>query len=108
MEDLADSLAGSAAVIPFLGLSDTGLAAYLMGFGSPDALCSSFQAGALWKSYVVGQWVRRRDGHLRSPAGRHRPPGLADMAFGTVRGEFEHPFPHTTRLHEPANTSLPA
>ncbi len=48
---------------PKLHFTDTGLAAYLMGFGSPNALWNALQAGALWESYVVGQWVRRRDGH---------------------------------------------
>lgn len=48
---------------PKLYFTDTGLAAYLMGFSSADALWSSREAGALWENYVINQWVRRRDWH---------------------------------------------
>lgn len=48
---------------PKLYFTDTGLAAYLMGFSSPDALWSSRQAGAIWENHVVNQWVRWRDWH---------------------------------------------
>jgi predicted AAA+ superfamily ATPase len=48
---------------PKLHFTDTGLAAFLMGFQTPDRLWSSPQAGALWESYVVGQWLRWRDWH---------------------------------------------
>lgn len=48
---------------PKLYFSDTGLAAYLMGFASPDSLWSSMQAGALWENHVVNQWVRWKDWH---------------------------------------------
>ncbi len=51
---------------PKLHFTDTGLAAYLMGFTSADAMWSSPQAGALWESYVVGQWLRQRDWHVPS------------------------------------------
>jgi len=46
---------------PKLYFTDTGLAAFLMGFSSADALWRSPSAGALWETYVVGQWVRWRD-----------------------------------------------
>jgi predicted AAA+ superfamily ATPase len=48
---------------PKLYFTDTGLAAYLMGFASADSLWGSHQAGALWENYVVSQWLRRRDWH---------------------------------------------
>jgi predicted AAA+ superfamily ATPase len=48
---------------PKLYFTDTGLAAYLMGFGSPHSLWASRNAGALWENYVVSQWLRRRDWH---------------------------------------------
>ncbi|MBN1105219.1 MAG: ATP-binding protein [Deltaproteobacteria bacterium] len=48
---------------PKLYFTDTGLAAYLMGFTSADGLWASREAGALWESYVVGQWLRWRDWH---------------------------------------------
>lgn len=48
---------------PKLYFTDTGLAAYLMGFASADALWESREAGALWETYVVGQWLRWRDWH---------------------------------------------
>ncbi|HHP7234832.1 MAG TPA: ATP-binding protein [Desulfobacterales bacterium] len=48
---------------PKLHFTDTGLASYLMGFASAEALWRSREAGAIWESYVVGQWLRRRDWH---------------------------------------------
>jgi len=48
---------------PKLFFTDTGLAAYLMGFSSADALWDSRDAGALWETHVVNQWVRWRDWH---------------------------------------------
>ncbi len=48
---------------PKLYFTDTGLAAYLMGFGSSEALWSSMQAGAVWENHVINQWVRWRDWH---------------------------------------------
>jgi predicted AAA+ superfamily ATPase len=48
---------------PKLYFTDTGLAAYLMGFSSADALWASREAGALWENYVLNQWVRWRDWH---------------------------------------------
>jgi predicted AAA+ superfamily ATPase len=46
---------------PKLYFTDTGLAAYLMGFGSVEALWSSDRAGSLWENHVIGQWVRHRN-----------------------------------------------
>jgi len=46
---------------PKLYFTDTGLAAYLMGFSSADAFWSSREAGALWKNHVINQWLRWRD-----------------------------------------------
>lgn len=48
---------------PKLYFTDTGLAAYLMGFASSDALWTSREAGALWETHVVNQWLRWRDWH---------------------------------------------
>jgi hypothetical protein len=46
-----------------LYFTDTGLAAYLMGFASAAALWASREAGALWETHVVNQWLRWRDWH---------------------------------------------
>lgn len=46
---------------PKLYFSDTGLAAYLAGFRSADALRNSPMIGAFWENHVVGQWLRHRD-----------------------------------------------
>ena len=51
---------------PKLHFTDSGLAAYLMGFASVDELWASREAGALWESYVIGQWLRWRDWHAPS------------------------------------------
>lgn len=51
---------------PKLYFTDTGLAAFLMGFHSPQALWSSSQAGALWENYVIIQWLHWRDWHSPS------------------------------------------
>lgn len=48
---------------PKLYFTDTGLAAYLMGFSTSDALWSSREAGALWENHVINQWVRWKDWH---------------------------------------------
>jgi uncharacterized protein len=48
---------------PKIYFTDTGLAAYLMGFGSPESLWQSRHAGPLWENYVVMQWLRWRDWH---------------------------------------------
>jgi hypothetical protein len=46
---------------PKLYFTDTGLAAYLAGFQSPEALLASPLAGAFWENHVIGQWLRWRD-----------------------------------------------
>ncbi|MCF8104448.1 MAG: ATP-binding protein [Desulfohalobiaceae bacterium] len=46
---------------PKLYFTDTGLAAYLMGFDSASSLWSSKEAGALWENHVINQWLRYRD-----------------------------------------------
>lgn len=46
---------------PKLYFSDTGLAAFLLGFDSADALWRSPSAGALFENHVIGQWLRWRD-----------------------------------------------
>ena len=51
---------------PKLYFTDTGLAAYLMGFASVEALWTSREADAIWENYVVGQWLRWRDWHTPS------------------------------------------
>jgi predicted AAA+ superfamily ATPase len=51
---------------PKLYFTDTGLAAFLMGFHSPQALWSNPQVGALWENYVIIQWLRWRDWHSPS------------------------------------------
>jgi predicted AAA+ superfamily ATPase len=48
---------------PKLYFTDTGLAAYLMGYASAEGLWNSREAGALWENYVIGQWLRHRDWH---------------------------------------------
>lgn len=51
---------------PKLYFADTGLAAYLTGFQSADALRASPLMGAFWENHVVAQWIRYRD--WRAPA----------------------------------------
>jgi len=63
LEPYYHSLGKRLSKTPRLYFTDTGLAAYLMGFASADALWSSREAGALWENYVVAQWVRWRDWH---------------------------------------------
>lgn len=46
---------------PKLYFSDTGLAAFLMGFQSVESLWNSSYVSALWENYVVSQWLRWRD-----------------------------------------------
>jgi predicted AAA+ superfamily ATPase len=46
---------------PKLYFTDTGLAAFLAGHDSTEALWSSPQAGALFENHVVAQWIRWRD-----------------------------------------------
>lgn len=63
LEPYYRSLGKRLAKSPKLYFTDTGLAAYLMGFNSADALWFSIQAGALWENYVISQWLRWRDWH---------------------------------------------
>jgi len=63
LEPYYRSLGKRLAKSPKLYFTDTGLAAYLMGYQSAKGLWESPQAGALWESYVVNQWVRWRDWH---------------------------------------------
>ncbi|MFH2115417.1 MAG: ATP-binding protein, partial [Spirochaetota bacterium] len=46
---------------PKLNFTDPGLAHFLAGFSSAEALRSATQVGAFFENYVVGQWVRYRD-----------------------------------------------
>ncbi len=46
---------------PKLYFTDTGLAAFLAGFETPDALWTSPHAGFFWESHVIGQFLRWRD-----------------------------------------------
>ncbi|MCF8109038.1 MAG: ATP-binding protein [Desulfohalobiaceae bacterium] len=48
---------------PKLYFKDTGLVAYLLGFPSAETLWASKEAGALWETHVVNQWLRWRDWH---------------------------------------------
>lgn len=50
---------------PKLYFTDTGLAAYLAGFSSAEALKESPRAGAFWENFVIGQWLRQK--HWHSP-----------------------------------------
>jgi predicted AAA+ superfamily ATPase len=45
---------------PKLYFLDTGLALFLAGYSTPEALNASPRAGAFWENHVVGQWLRRR------------------------------------------------
>ena len=51
---------------PKLYFADTGLAAYLAGFQSVEALRDSPMIGAFWENHVIAQWVRYCD--WRAPA----------------------------------------
>lgn len=63
LEPYHRSLGKRLAKTPKLYFTDTGLAAFLMGFQSPAALRESPFAGALWENHVVVQWLRWRDWH---------------------------------------------
>ena len=51
---------------PKLYFTDTGLAAFLAGFASPQALVESPFIGAFWENHVVCQWLRWKDWHQPS------------------------------------------
>ncbi len=61
LEPYFRSLGKRLAKSPKLYFTDTGLAAFLMGFSSAESLWTSMQAGALWENHVVNQWLRYRD-----------------------------------------------
>jgi hypothetical protein len=63
LEPYHRSLGKRLAKSPKLYFTDTGLVSYLMGYASPEALWSSKEAGALWETHVINQWLRRRDWH---------------------------------------------
>ena len=46
---------------PKLYFTDSGLAAYLLGIQSAEALWEGISAGAFWENHVITQWLRRRD-----------------------------------------------
>jgi predicted AAA+ superfamily ATPase len=62
------SLGKRLAKSPKLYFTDTGLAAYLMGYPSAEALWNGPHAGHLWENHVVAQWMRWRDWHEPSAA----------------------------------------
>ncbi len=61
LEPYHRSLGKRLAKSPKLYFADTGLAAFLLGFASADALFRSPSAGAMWENYVISQWLRWRD-----------------------------------------------
>lgn len=61
LEPYHRSLGKRLAKSPKLYFTDTGMAAFLMGFQSAAALRDSPQLGALWENHVVAQWLRWRD-----------------------------------------------
>jgi len=63
LEPYYRSLGKRLAKSPKLYFTDTGLASFLMGFQSADTLWASPQAGALWETHVINQWLRWRDWH---------------------------------------------
>ncbi|WPL17720.1 hypothetical protein Thiowin_02759 [Thiorhodovibrio winogradskyi] len=54
------------AKLPKLYFTDTGLAAYLLGFAAAETLLAGREAGALWENHVAIQWLRWRDWHQPS------------------------------------------
>jgi uncharacterized protein len=61
LEPYYKSLGKRLAKAPKLYFTDTGLAAFLMGFPSADSLWNSSSLGPLWENHVIGQWTRWRD-----------------------------------------------
>ncbi len=61
LEPYHRSLGKRLAKSPKLYFTDSGLAAFLMGFQSAASLRQSQQLGALWENHVVVQWLRWRD-----------------------------------------------
>jgi predicted AAA+ superfamily ATPase len=60
----------SLAKTPKLYICDTGLAAFLMGIGDPDALRDSPMVGALWETYVCAE-IRKAIAATDSPQQLH-------------------------------------
>jgi len=46
---------------PKLYFKDTGLLCFLLGLSSPQQMTTSPFIGAIWESFVLGQWQRRRE-----------------------------------------------
>ena len=53
---------------PKLYFTDSGLAAFLAGFSSPEALLTSPMAGAFWENHVIGQWIRKKERDMPAAA----------------------------------------
>ena len=66
LEPYHRSLGKRLAKSPKLYFTDTGLAAWLMGFQEAESLWSGPYGGALWENHVIGQWLRWRDWHAPS------------------------------------------
>lgn len=63
LEPYYKSLGKRLAKSPKLYFTDTGLASFLMGFQTAEALWNSRAAGAIWENHVVSQWQKWRDWH---------------------------------------------
>ncbi len=66
LEPYYKSLGKRLAKSPKLYFTDTGLAAFLMGFQSAETLWGSPSVGALWENFVITQWQKWRDWHRPS------------------------------------------
>jgi len=66
LEPYFKSLGKRLAKSPKLYFTDTGLATFLMGFQTAEALWNSRAAGAIWENHVINQWQKWRD--WRQPA----------------------------------------
>lgn len=58
LEPYYESYGKRLAKSPKLYFSDTGLALFLMGFASVDAMMNTPRMGAYWENHVVSQWFR--------------------------------------------------
>jgi predicted AAA+ superfamily ATPase len=61
LEPYYKSLGKRLAKSPKLYFTDTGLAAFLMGFQSAESLWKGQSVGAIWENHVICQWQRWRD-----------------------------------------------
>ncbi|MDJ0762605.1 MAG: ATP-binding protein [Myxococcota bacterium] len=66
LEPYYRSLGKRLAKSPKLYFTDTGLAVFLMGYGSKESLWQSRDAGAVFENHVICQWLRKK--HWASPA----------------------------------------